>query len=146
MKALTLWQPWASLIAAGAKSHEFRSWPAPRWVVGQRIAIHAGARKVRMRELVEILDSAIYEPGFNGLDVAKVLDVCDRKEPHDFILSAVVCTAVIGNPISPEEVARKNDSTRHEHFNWAWPLTAVERFEPPVPARGAQGFWEWAGA
>ena len=28
MKALTLWQPWASAISAGLKTHETRSWPA----------------------------------------------------------------------------------------------------------------------
>jgi hypothetical protein len=26
MKAITLWQPWASLIAIGAKKYETRSW------------------------------------------------------------------------------------------------------------------------
>lgn len=44
MKAVSLWQPWASLIACGAKTIETRSWPAPRTVVGQRIAIHAAKR------------------------------------------------------------------------------------------------------
>ena len=43
MPALTLWQPWASLIAIGAKSIETRSWPAPAGLVGERIAIHAAA-------------------------------------------------------------------------------------------------------
>ena len=41
MKAISLWQPWASLIAIGAKSIETRSWPAPRALIGDRIAIHA---------------------------------------------------------------------------------------------------------
>ncbi len=27
MKALTIWQPWASLIACGVKKYETRSWP-----------------------------------------------------------------------------------------------------------------------
>ena len=42
MKALTLHQPWASLIADGRKTIETRSWPPPRTLVGERIAIHAG--------------------------------------------------------------------------------------------------------
>ena len=41
-KALTLHQPWASLVAAGAKTIETRSWQPPADLVGQRIAIHAG--------------------------------------------------------------------------------------------------------
>jgi hypothetical protein len=28
-------------------------------------------------------------------------------------------------------------------FNWAWPMLEVEPLTPPVPTRGAQGFWEW---
>jgi hypothetical protein len=33
MKALTIWQPWATLIMIGAKPHEFRGqwiWPEDR--------------------------------------------------------------------------------------------------------------------
>ena len=55
MKALTIWQPWASLIMIGAKPYEFRgrsylayiNHPQP----GERMAIHAGARPVRPTEV-----------------------------------------------------------------------------------------------
>ena len=47
MYAITLHQPWASLIALGLKTVETRSWPAPARLVGQRIAVHAGKRLVR---------------------------------------------------------------------------------------------------
>lgn len=49
-KALSLWQPYASLIAIGAilpepvKPYETRSWPPPPWLIGQRIAIHAAQK------------------------------------------------------------------------------------------------------
>lgn len=46
MKALTLWQPWASLVAEGVKTIETRSWPAPQSLIGERIAIHASKKKV----------------------------------------------------------------------------------------------------
>lgn len=46
MKALTLWQPWASLMAIGVKTIETRSWSAPEALIGQRIAIHAAVRPV----------------------------------------------------------------------------------------------------
>ena len=44
MKATTLWQPWASLIAIGAKYYETRDYPPPAKLLGQRIAIHAAVR------------------------------------------------------------------------------------------------------
>lgn len=44
MKAISLWQPWASLIAAGVKAYETRSWAPPRELIGKPIAIHAAKR------------------------------------------------------------------------------------------------------
>ena len=41
MKALTIMQPWASLIACGAKTIETRSWPTK---YRGPIAIHAGMK------------------------------------------------------------------------------------------------------
>ena len=43
MKALTIRQPWATLIALGVKTIETRSWRSPASLIGQRLAIHAGA-------------------------------------------------------------------------------------------------------
>src|SRR3546814_20644641 len=54
MKALTIWQPWASLIIAGAKPYEFRGWRAPRSLIGQRIIIHASAKKIDVKEAWEL--------------------------------------------------------------------------------------------
>lgn len=39
---ITLWQPWATLVAAGAKPFEFRAWPAPQRLWGRRVAGHTG--------------------------------------------------------------------------------------------------------
>ena len=41
MKTISLWQPYASLIAAGVKTIETRGWAPPKRLMGQRIAIHA---------------------------------------------------------------------------------------------------------
>lgn len=176
LKALTIWQPWASLITIGAKPYEFRGWEAPRWIIGQRIAIHAGARPVRMREVRDLI-ADLEDP----LEV-----VCLRKEialpflrrvragliaakaggglfqpatspdaPLTLPLSHIVCTAVIGAPKRGDACAREfgsgcgvgdaNDSDREGTFNWGWPLTDVQPGIPPIPARGAQGFWNWTG-
>ena len=51
MKALTLHQPWASLVAVGVKTIETRSWSTK---YRGRLAIHAGARKPTM--------DAVYAP------------------------------------------------------------------------------------
>ena len=44
MKALTIWQPWASLLVSGQKKYETRSWAT---AYRGPIAIHAAMRPVR---------------------------------------------------------------------------------------------------
>lgn len=58
MKALTIWQPWASLIAYGYKAYEFRGWLPPKHMWGTRIAIHASARKPKLKEIRAAYDEA----------------------------------------------------------------------------------------
>ena len=47
MKAITLWQPWATLVATGLKEYETRSWAPPEDLIGRRLAIHAAKRTPR---------------------------------------------------------------------------------------------------
>jgi hypothetical protein len=147
MKALTIWQPWASLIIAGAKPWEWRGWPAPRSIVGQRIVIHAGARAPRHSEIVDILQQLHYGDSSLIADIAASL--LYRTHLASWPLSAGVGTAILGKPIGALEWAREHckdgfDSDRIDHHKFAWPLTEIEPFEPIVPARGGQGLWNWA--
>jgi hypothetical protein len=152
MFALTIWQPWATLIAEGLKPYEFRGWVAPARFVGQRIAIHAGARTVRTNEVYQLLlqlnGSAWRE---SGLVREASIELLRRilMEPKSLPLSSVLCTAELGQPIRDDRLAEKlgiaaiHDSDRGEHSSYGWPLSNVVRLEPFVPARGAQGFWWW---
>lgn len=60
MKALTLWQPWAQLIALGHKTIETRSWSTKH---RGPLAIHAGAsaRARVIREAIPLLNAAGYQ-------------------------------------------------------------------------------------
>lgn len=148
MKALTIWQPWASLIMIGAKPYEFRSWPAPASVRGQRIVIHAGKRPAREDEIREIkyrLDR------FNGaglqLDPHKAMELLVRVPAAAFIKSVGLGTAELGEPERCCELFR--DTMDQDDINpdmWAWPLTDVRWFDAPIPSRGERGFWNWSHA
>lgn len=151
MKALTIWQPWASLIIAGAKPWEFRAWPAWSSVVGQRIVIHAGAPMMEPAEISELIER-LRGPHhkLTGLLRAKALPILERaqREPKMFPRKHGLGTAKLGTPILACDLwpeAFTSDSSRRSQSNWAWPLTEIEPFEPPVPSRGAQGFWDWGG-
>ena len=149
--ALTVWQPWASLIAEGVKPYEFRGWPAPKAYRGQRIAIHAGSRPVRLPEVKALIYRMGREDAWTTALKPEALEILRRisQAPTSLILGAVVCTAVLGNPVPSDRIMhtfggpKVNDSDRDQHCNWAWPLTDIQRLEPPEPARGAQGFWKW---
>jgi hypothetical protein len=148
MKALTVYQPWASLIAGGMKPYEFRRWAAPRAIVGQRIAIHAGARKMRNAEIADLLNRLESGGKGTGLRVGPSLDLLQQvwRERAFLPHSSVLCTAVLGEPRKASVLFGRDmaDSDRIDHSIWAWPLTDVQVLEPYQPARGAQGFWEWA--
>jgi hypothetical protein len=145
--ALTVWQPWATLIAEGAKPYEFRSYAAPRKLWGRRIAIHAAARPIKRLEVQDLLvrcreDSAHRQ----ALDVDIAIPILRRALGLPSLpTSSVVALVTLGTPIPPERVKEMlaNDSDRDGHFNWAWPMLDIERIEPPLPATGAQGFWTW---
>ena len=61
MYAITLHQPWASLIALEIKMVEPRSWPATARLVGRRIAVLAGMARVARTDLSE--GCAVHDPG-----------------------------------------------------------------------------------
>jgi len=68
MKAITLWQPWATLVALKLKTIETRNHDRFKGLVGQRIAIHA-ARKFDMEGLLvsRMLDSGRFGHGVSSL-------------------------------------------------------------------------------
>lgn len=171
MKALTIWQPWASLIIAGAKPYEFRGWRAPRSMIGQRIVIHAAAHKIDRDEAIQLwtilMDRDCSEIlGIDAGDLAEAAaETCLIPERAIPILQRVIMsrieplpmacglgTALLGEPRIGTDIAeefgvpRANDSDRDEHANWGWPLTDIEVWPEPIPMRGAQGFWNWPTA
>lgn len=150
MFALTVWQPWATLIALGAKPYEFRSWPAPRNVRGARIAIHAAVRAVKRDEVADlILRLQGDSPWTAGLHKERALGVLERALLRPFALprSLIICTAVLGQPVRASTVAEEFGAPSHDDGAhppmpdvWAWPLADVRPCNF-VEARGQQGFW-----
>lgn len=133
MKALSLWQPWATLIAREAKRIETRSWHAPGSIVGERIAIHATRSNdhhwLRGREpfATELADVA-------------------------YPLGAIVCTVrlVACEVITPDLVRAIHERDGghlelaygdYRTGRYAWHLADVRPLAAPIPATGRQGIW-----
>lgn len=158
MKALTVWQPWASLIILGVKPFEFRHWDyrqrLPR-LVGQHIAIHAAARPIHPADILDILQridagGSALKP--EAMPLLRRLEAAPRATLNSILpLSAVLGTAVLGKPRKPAEIFTgpttpgldPGAGVRIDHSVWAWPLTDIVKYDVPVEHRGAQGFWDF---
>jgi hypothetical protein len=142
VKALTLRQPYATLVAIGAKRIETRSW---RTHYRGPLAIHAAATFARhARELCsrEPFRSALWASGYaqaGSLPVGLVIARCR-------LLDCLPTWAEAGlehGEIPPAGSAEwAFGDYRPGRFMWL--LADVEPVEPPRPARGALGLWEWS--
>lgn len=145
--ALTIWQPWASLIMLGFKDYEFRPWAAPRSIVGQRIVIHAGARKARDEEIMEIITGESEScwpcrPGSHRFEQMEEFLQRVRRGQEKLPVSAGLGTVLLGAPKRATELTPGDDRVREDM--WGWPVSEPQAFAEPIVARGAQGFWKWA--
>lgn len=142
MKALSLWQPWASLIALGEKRIETRHWSTK---YRGPLAIHATA-KIPPRWLGASRHSEIFRN-----ELAVVLNVrrdhvesATRKLP----LSAVLCVARL---VTIEQTDRVRETLcerelifgNYEDGRYAWFLELLEVFDNPIPAKGNRLIWNW---
>lgn len=141
MPAITLWQPYASLIACGAKRYETRHWRPPAHVIGKRVAIHAAARRPTGAEVEGLFD-----------DVAEALGFCHWQQRIPY--GAIVCTATLADCFRVTDRGRdqvclagirwiQDDGFGdYEIGRYCWEMRDVQQL-PPIPAKGAQGFWVW---
>lgn len=134
MKGLTLTQPWATLVAIGAKSIETRS-----WYTSYRgpIAIHAakGFPRDAMRLCLEqpFLD-ALYPAGFVGAGALPVGAIVA-------IANLVDCLPTAFTKIPEARLLSEQAFGNFEHGRYAWWLLDVRRLPEPIPCKGALGLW-----
>lgn len=116
MKAISLWQPWASLIADGRKVWETR--PRPLSHRGL-LAIHAGLS----------VDMAACEKfGYN---------------PETIECGAVLCIVNMVDCVQfPHPSCTADSYGNYADGRYGYALELIQRIEP-VPARGYQMLWKW---
>ena len=148
MKALTILQPWASLIACGAKKIETRSW-ATRY--RGPIAIHVAQHKDTPR-------CAWQEPFKSELTKAGMFTEYPGGK-LGFKLKHNGCVIAIAELVDCQRVARRNGIAAmlengvtvmgnelafgdYTPSRYAWLLENVRPIEP-IPAKGMQRIWEW---
>jgi hypothetical protein len=113
MRAITICQPYAHLIATGEKRIENRTWPTSHRGL---LAIHAGKSQDWL---------------------------APDDDPRRYTFGAVVAMARLVDCVRLEHLPAHLKGHEHALGPWCWVLEDVTRFPEPIPARGAQGLWEW---
>lgn len=129
MKALTICQPFAELIARGEKRVENRKWKT--WYRGP-LAIHAGRSRAWLGNGAQL----------EGVHFGAIIAVADLVEvlPLSDVLS--------GRWTHRLDIDRFHwlpDSDCVEG-PWCWVLDNVRRLSPAIPYKGALGLWDFPDA
>lgn len=134
MRAISLWEPWATAIAIGAKKIETRS-----WATNYRgpLAIHAA----KTREMADaFLSHGAVRLAFADAGITTVAQLPFGCVVATCRLMNCVRTERIRDSLSPLEVLLGG----YDDGRYAWVLEDVVRLPKPVLWRGAQGFFEWS--
>jgi hypothetical protein len=140
MKALTLWQPWASLVALGWKSVETRCWSTK---YRGPLAIHSAA-KLPPNWLGASRHSKQFE-----FELGEVLKQSDVKKavaylPLGSVLAVVRLVDVVPTGQLRDEISqRERVFGNYEDGRYAWFLDLLELFEDGIPAKGNRMLWNW---
>lgn len=149
-KAVTLHQPYASLIALGAKQYETRSWSTD---YRGTMVIHAGKAleilESTAEDLADLRDAKLEpSPGSYPFYIRQVCRSHGIKRLVDFPIGAALCFVDLVDCIrmSQEFIAQQTKQERAfgywEPMRYAWRLMNVRRFDP-IAIRGGQGIWDW---
>jgi hypothetical protein len=152
MKVLTLTQPWASLVALGAKRIETRSWSAN---YRGPLAIHAAKSMPKDARAFAMFNPWCAQVLFDN-------DLTVGTLPRGVILATCRLVTVgytdhisIGTSLTPGESRIYQHGIRisgqefafgdYSPNRFAWFLEDVCPLSEPIPAKGALGLWEFAG-
>ena len=146
MKAISLTQPWATLVAQGAKRIETRSWKTN---YRGPLAIHASknlpgwvADAVRSEPQFAAALGNLFDPKSRTLgDLPRgcVVATCQLVAVY-FISCESVGWYVSGDyPITAQERSFGD----YTPGRYAWLLSDVKPMRVPIPATGQLGLWEW---
>jgi len=141
LKAISLWQPWASLWLSRHKRHETRHWATRH---RGKLLVHAAKHFERDvdRDLAELLKDEFGRDWARDLPTGALLGIVDLED--------CIATEEL-RPVDPERMADDAISDLvcgdfgDGRFGWRRGPTFI-RFRDPVPYRGYQGLFNvpWA--
>jgi hypothetical protein len=170
MKAITIWQPWASLLACGAKQYETRSWKTD---YRGPIAIHAAKKDVYkiMGDLPFDVVSGVFAAFYKAYKIESGSQKLMEEVQGHIIATAelVNCWHIVYHPGPDIDVAKHikigaelDVPKHHPDFQkymvpteqemlfgdwtpgrYAWEFANIKILSDPIPAKGQQRLWNW---
>ena len=136
MKALSLLQPWATLVATEEKRIETRSWATE---YRGPIVIHASKGFKRSQ-----MELCWQEPFRTALLKHGIL-----MSLYNMPLGAVIATCNIADCVKITDEYGPTLSMNEQIFGdytpgrYAWPLSDIKKLDSPIKAKGSLGLWNW---
>lgn len=159
MKAITLYQPWATLVAIGAKKIETRNWATK---YRGPLAIHAGKNPIYIDRHGEnyICEDHYFAEVLIQAGILHLLDIYPNIMPLGAIIATcelIECSRIDAwNPkpdmrgwqsgiyyweYSEQEKAFGN----YKPGRYMWFLANIKPLKIPIQVKGARRLWEWEG-
>lgn len=149
MRCITIWQPWATLIALEEKTFETRSWST---AYRGELGIHAAKKVDRAACEREPIKTILARHGYTAenLPTGAVVATCTLKQcwqvkeaaAAELLLEASDDGRQWHQAIAAQELAAGNFAAGR----FAWQLTDVQLLTKQVAAKGMQGLWKWQPA
>lgn len=140
IRALSLTQPWASLIALGAKQMETRSWPTK---YRGPVLIHAAkSMPCKVGETLYLGEWSVERDSRTGLLLRGPI-----SHPYRLPLSCIVAVAELFQVRSTNSPEHGPDNAEralgdHSRDRYAWSLSSVDNLKSrTIPATGRLGLW-----
>ncbi|MDT9723793.1 ASCH domain-containing protein [Xylanibacillus composti] len=151
MKAITVWQPWATLIALRLKRLETRGWATS---YRGSLAIHAAKYIDREACEREPIKSALAEHAYaaENLPTGAVVALASLSGCYRIYNTVDNGVHIVRCPNDEYEFDKVHYIGRKEEVfgdytegRYAWELTDVRKLDEPIPAKGKQRIWNWEG-
>jgi len=152
--SLTIYQPWASLCAIGAKEYETRG---RHTKFRGKFLIHAGKKDPYAcmdEETAIIAEELFFKAGlscyFGALPLGAIIAVAELvgcyliyhpSNQYGYVDDGVISGKIGFMPVSEQEQLFGDWSVGR----YAWKLANVQMLDEPIPCRGQQGLWTYEG-
>ena len=155
MKAITIRQPWASLIAHGIKDIENRTWKCPAKHIGTRVLIHAAVKTsdfwdcpnygIVHNHIREVTKYGIDYSKYNTMAIIGSVEIVDCVINHPSIWAEKRHCMYIYPCKDLTKLPNCFDGCMHLSkpiYNWVL-ANPILFDEPIMNVKGKLGFWEY---